>query len=396
MKYVGNHDRLLLGGLAVALVVVFAKPIQYLLDLAREVEAGLGLSLLPALIILTGVFVLHQQRKRQEEKNLARTAEAEAQQAQARAAELERLVAFGEALGRALTLESIRDVVLQQLSRLTGTDRAWVMARQEGRWQAFSHEAGQDREKLELSYMDIVEQAVPTDPAKPAAPSNVYGHMCLPMTVGGEVVGLLAVPESESTTTDSRRRVLAAAATLLGTSLRNSQLFREVKDNSLRDGLTGCYNRTHTLEVIGTELRRARRTHQPVSLIMLDIDHFKQINDRFGHLCGDAVLATVGARMREALRGSDHKCRYGGEEFLVLLPETPIEGARRVAETLRRALADRIVTWKTERLQITASFGVSVALPSEADIQALIGRADQALYQAKHAGRNCVRDSSAA
>jgi len=271
-----------------------------------------------------------------------------------------------------------------------------VMARQEGRWQAFSHEAGQDREKLELSYMDIVEQAVPTDPAKPAAPSNVYGHMCLPMTVGGEVVGLLAVPESESTTTGSRRRVLAAAATLLGASLRNSQLFREVKDNSLRDGLTGCYNRTHTLEVIGAELRRARRTHQPVSLIMLDIDHFKQINDRFGHLCGDAVLATVGARMREALRGSDHKCRYGGEEFLVLLPETPIEGARRVAETLRRALADRIVTWKNDRLQITASFGVSVALPSETDIQALIGRADQALYQAKHAGRNCVRDGSAA
>ena len=202
------------------------------------------------------------------------------------------------------------------------------------------------------------------------------------------------MPESESTTTGSRRRVLAAAATLLGTSLRNSQLFREVKDNSLRDGLTGCYNRTHTLEVIGTELRRARRTHQPVSLIMLDIDHFKQINDRYGHLCGDAVLATVGARMREALRGSDHKCRYGGEEFLVLLPETPIEGARRVAETLRRALADRIVTWKNERLQITASFGVSVALPSETDIQALIGRADQALYQAKHEGRNRVQSGT--
>ena len=189
--------------------------------------------------------------------------------------------------------------------------------------------------------------------------------------------------------------MLAAAVTLLGTSLRNSQLFREVKDNSLRDGLTGCYNRTHTLDVIGAELRRARRSHQPVSLIMLDIDHFKQINDRYGHLCGDAVLATVGARMREALRGSDHKCRYGGEEFLVLLPETPIEGGRRVAETLRRAFADRVFPWKDERLQITASFGVSVALPSETDVHALIGRADRALYQAKHAGRNCVRDGAA-
>ncbi len=398
MKYVGNHDRLLLGGLAVALVVVFAKPIQYLLDLARDVESGLGLSLVPELIILTGLtglFVLHQQRKRQEEQALVRAAEAGARQAEARTAELERLVAFGEALGRALTLDAIRDVVLQQLPRLTGTDRAWVMVRQEGRWQAFSHEAGQDREKLELSYMDVVERAVPNDPTRAALPSNIYGHMCLPMTVGGEVVGLLAVPESDSAT-DGRRRVLAAAATLLGTSLRNSQLFREVKDNSLRDGLTGCYNRTHTLEVIGTELRRARRSHQPMSLIMLDIDHFKQINDRHGHLCGDGVLATVGARMRESLRGSDLKCRYGGEEFLVLLPETPIEGARRVAETLRRAFADRAFQWKDERLQITASFGVSVTLPSETDTQALIGRADQALYQAKHAGRNCVRDSDTA
>ena len=84
----------------------------------------------------------------------------------------------------------------------------------------------------------------------------------------------------------------------------------------------------------------------------------------------------------------------GGEEFLVLLPETPIEGARRVAETLRRAFADRVVPWKDERLQITASFGVSVALASETDVQALIGRADQAMYQAKHAGRNCVHSGT--
>src|SRR5204863_10164224 len=119
---------------------------------------------------------------------------------------------------------------------------------------------------------------------------------------------------------------------------------------------------------------------------MFDIDHFKDINDRYGHLCGDAVLAAVGARMREVLRGNDLKCRYGGEEFLVLLPETPMEGARRVADTLQRALAEMAVRWNDATLNITASFGVTTALPSDVDSHGIIGRADAALYRAKAQG----------
>ena len=98
--------------------------------------------------------------------------------------------------------------------------------------------------------------------------------------------------------------------------------------------------------MIDSALRRARPSHTPVSMIMFDLDHFKDINDRHGHLCGDSVLAAVGAKMREVLRGSDMKCRYGGEEFLVLLPETPIEGAKRVADTLRRELSELAIGWK--------------------------------------------------
>ena len=143
--------------------------------------------------------------------------------------------------------------------------------------------------------------------------------------------------------------------------------------------------------MIEAELRRACRSHAPLSLIMFDIDHFKTINDQLGHLCGDAVLAAVGVRMREVLRGSDLKCRYGGEEFLVLLPETPLEGAKRVADTMRKSMAEMKVVWKDQTVTITASFGVSGALPSEVDTQALIGRADVALYRAKDQGRNCVR-----
>ena len=98
--------------------------------------------------------------------------------------------------------------------------------------------------------------------------------------------------------------------------------------------------------------------------------------------------------MRDVLRGSDLKCRYGGEEFLVLLPETPMEGAKRVADTLRRELAELPIHWKDETLSVTASFGVTMGLPSEIDVEAIVGRADQALYRAKEQGRNCVRLSA--
>jgi len=124
---------------------------------------------------------------------------------------------------------------------------------------------------------------------------------------------------------------------------------------------------------------------------MFDLDHVKQVNDRYGHLCGDAVLAAVGVKVREAGRSSDVRCRYGGEEFLLLLPETPLEGAKVVADTLRRELAGSPIMWKGEPLDITASFGVATAGLAEVDTKAFISRADAALYQAKEDGRNCVR-----
>ncbi len=391
MNLVARQDRVLLGGLAAALIVVFARPIQYLLDLARDVEQSSGLALVPALLILAVVFLFHQQGKRQEARARAAAAEADASQAQARAAELERLVTFGQGLGRALELDAIRDVVLQHLPQLAGTDEAWVLQRVGAHWQALGGTARESRREIESAHEHLADRAMIADGSRTFAAFTTEGHLCLPLTAGGHPVGVLGIPESAGPFGDSRKRVLAMAAALLGISLRNAQLFHELRETSLRDGLTGCFNRTHALDVIDTELRRARRSQMPVSLIMFDIDRFKDVNDRYGHLSGDAVLTAVGVKMREVLRGSDLKCRYGGEEFLVLLPETPLEGAKRVADTLRRELADMPVTWEGETLTITASFGVSVAMPSEIDSQALIGRADAALYRAKDQGRNCVR-----
>ena len=126
-------------------------------------------------------------------------------------------------------------------------------------------------------------------------------------------------------------------------------------------------------------------------MIMFDLDGFKPINDTHGHLAGDAVLTGVGIRMRAVLRGSDLKCRYGGEEFLILLPDTPLIGAQRVAESLRRDLEMHPVKWAHGEISISASFGVATSLPGEIDALGLVARADVAMYTARQSGRNCVR-----
>jgi diguanylate cyclase (GGDEF)-like protein len=123
---------------------------------------------------------------------------------------------------------------------------------------------------------------------------------------------------------------------------------------------------------------------------MFDLDEFKAINDTYGHLAGDAVLVAIGTRMRAVLRGSDLKCRYGGEEFLIVLPETPLGGAQRVAESLRREIESNPVMWGEKEIRVTASFGVASNLHGEIDAVAVVGRADAALYAAKDHGRNRV------
>jgi diguanylate cyclase (GGDEF)-like protein len=392
MSFIGRQDRMLLTGFAVALIVVFSRQIRWLLDIARQVEQSSGLALVPALIILVVMFMFHQQGKHQQFRTQATAAEAGAVQAEARAAELEQLVIFGEALGRSFDLDTIHDVVVQHLHRLAGSDDAWAMMQIDGRWRVLVVAARENRRELESFQEQIADRAVSIYSAGSSASSmSILGHLCVPMVAGGRAIGVLGIPDTAGPFTEGRRRVLAAAAALLGISLRNAQLFKELREHSLRDGLTGCFNHTHALEVVDAELHRARRSKRPVSLIMFDLDHFKKINDQHGHLCGDAVLAAVGVKVREAGRSSDVRCRYGGEEFLLLLPETPLEGAKVVADALRRELAESPIPWNGVRLDITASFGVATAGLAELDTKAFISRADAALYHAKEEGRNCVR-----
>jgi diguanylate cyclase (GGDEF)-like protein len=379
MRLFSRNDLVLLVGLTAALFVVFSRALARLLDVVHDVEKSSGLQLMPGLFILLAVFIFHQLRKRHEIQAEARGQAAAARQANERAAEMERLVTFGEALARALDCESIRVATAMHLPLLAPGRGVWAMTRTGDGWRPLvvvGDSSPHDRERA-------ARRALGEGESMPGA------DLCFPMIVAGQPVGVLGV-SPEPPLTDHQRSVLSTAAALLAVSLKNAELFLEVKENGARDALTGCYNRRHAIEVIDAELRRARRSQMPLSLLMFDLDHFKQINDRYGHLCGDAVLAAVGARMRAVLRGSDLKCRYGGEEFLVLLPETPLAGAQRVAETLRREIEKAVVPWNEQDIRVTASFGVTVIAPGETDPLAVVARADAALYRAKQQGRNCV------
>ncbi|MDL2356030.1 MAG: sensor domain-containing diguanylate cyclase [Pseudomonadota bacterium] len=162
------------------------------------------------------------------------------------------------------------------------------------------------------------------------------------------------------------------------------------RDESTRDALTGLYNRRYLEDTLGRELILAERHGHPVSVIMSDIDYFKAVNDHHGHLGGDEVLRVFGALMRRHARGSDIYCRYGGEEFLLVLPHMTMDDALDRAEQLRRAIAAAPVPYGTARIAVTASFGVATFPADGRTIAELIGAADRALYAAKAAGRDRV------
>jgi diguanylate cyclase (GGDEF)-like protein len=389
MKITGRQDLLPLAGLALAILVLFSPPLTRVFSYARRIEAQSGLAVLPALLVLAGTLVIHLVRRRHLAQTAREVADVRHREGQHRTEEIERLIAYGQALGRANDLEAIRVTVTQHLPAIAGTDRVWVLIREGTQWEAL---AGDTRGTSEvLRWGDLAEQLL-TGQTSDGLADRAIGF---PLMVDSAAIGVLGVRTADGGLGDDRRRAIEASAPLLALAIRHAQLAREVRDNSVRDGLTGCFTRGHAIEVIDAELRRARRSQAPVSLVTFDVDRLKDVNDRHGHLGGDAVLAVIGKRMREVLRGSDLKCRYAGEQFLVLLPETPLAGAKRVAETLRREVADRPVPWAGENLRVTASFGLAQALPGEVNVQALIGRADHALYRAKDEGGNCVRIADA-
>ncbi|MEI8308043.1 MAG: diguanylate cyclase [Chloroflexales bacterium] len=219
--------------------------------------------------------------------------------------------------------------------------------------------------------------------------------LCVLLSVAGETLGVihthLMTPDSTGVAKALQRQLAMALGEQAALGLANVRLRATLREQAIRDPLTGLMNRRYLEETLMRELRRASRDCYPVGVIMLDVDHFKRINDTYGHDAGDSVLRALGVLLGGMVRAEDVACRYGGEEFVLILPAAPIAVVADRAEAIRNAISSLEIAHDNLALPpITASLGASVVANPQASISDALAQADAALYAAKRAGRNRV------
>ena len=225
----------------------------------------------------------------------------------------------------------------------------------------------------------------------------LWAELVVPLVHNGKLVGVLVLgkPETGPRYPSEEIELLELFGHQAATSFENVRLF----ESATYEGLTGLLRREAILDLLAHEVDRARRYRRPLTIGFADLDHFKSVNDRFGHLAGDALLKRVAEELRCGLRSTDAIGRYGGEEFLVVFPETDLAGASEVAEKLRRRVETLQVPMEDgQKVQVQVSIGLSRLDPEVKNpkaVQALINAADQALYRAKARGRNRVEKAEA-
>jgi diguanylate cyclase (GGDEF)-like protein len=217
-------------------------------------------------------------------------------------------------------------------------------------------------------------------------------YVCLPLAALGETLGILHISANGSDEfTVARLAMIQQAGEYAALRLANLRLREKLHDQSIRDPLTGLYNRRFLEATLEQELHRSGRHHTGLGVIMADIDKFKLFNDSFGHTAGDIVLKEVAALLRRSVRTEDIVCRYGGEEFLVVLPDTSLESVSERAEQLRDAIVKLDLQHAGHALgKVTASFGISFSQDGVLTPEILLRYADEALYESKRRGCNCV------
>jgi diguanylate cyclase (GGDEF)-like protein len=314
----------------------------------------------------------------------------------------ETLQRYGETLAATHDLKALVESVLDtgvQATRARG-----------GRLMLYDAERGEAVEQHRIGTARALRSELPTVVAagddlegealathEPRVTQTPRPMLSVPILREHHLLGLVtAVDPEDGAFSDDDVEALSALAIQAGVAIENARLHRVVERQAVTDALTGLANRRQFYEVLGREYERAQRFGQPVSLILLDIDDFKLINDSRGHLAGDAVLHSVAATLAEVIREIDLAARYGGEEFAVLLPQTGPEGAANLAERLRSEIAARSIRFGTDEITgVTASFGVAAGPVNEQTQIDLIASADAALYQAKREGKNHVTVSGA-
>ena len=229
--------------------------------------------------------------------------------------------------------------------------------------------------------------------------SASFPTLCVPLTAHSETLGLLYIENGSGevafgnadASNESKQQFAIAMAGHIALALSNLRLSEKLRHQSIRDPLTGLFNRRYMEESLERELRRAVRNNELVALLMIDIDHFKQFNDTFGHQAGDTLLREFGTFLRQRTRGQDVACRFGGEEFVIILTASSLDGANHRAEVLREELKQLVVQHVGQVLgALSISIGVSAFPNHGSSTEELLHAADRALYRAKSEGRDRV------
>lgn len=334
-----------------------------------------------------------------------------------RAEQVQALRSAGLALASDLRLESTLRTLTEIAQGLTDARYAALLVLDEDDQPADFHTAGLSEEERQRIGEPprghgllgaLLREAAPIRVADIACDPRATGFpphhppmktfMGVPIMARGKMIGGLYLTEkagAQQFTLEDENLVVGLAADA-AIAIENARLFEQVQRQAITDGLTGLYNRRQFFDLAGREFERTQRYARPLSAIMLDIDHFKKVNDTHGHAVGDQMLQELAARFRANLRDIDVLARYGGEEFAVLLPESELPAARQAAERLRQAVAETPFETAAGPLAITISLGVAALTEDCPTLAALLDGADAAMYAAKDAGRNgvCVHSSS--
>src|SRR6266567_4716792 len=315
------------------------------------------------------------------------------------------LLALASAVNSSLSLEEVLNVALTHVGRLMGSVAGAMYLVRPGKAELYRESSYNltarargsvrklDEEPLRSALAAMRPLVVKLD-ERSAPGLEQGGHpqhvLVVPIQRSGQLMGAMELYlNAWRELTEDQSDLLIGVASQAAIAIRHAQLFQAQEENALTDELTKLPNRRALAQQFLKEMQRARRHHKPIAFLMVDLDHFKQVNDTYGHLQGDAVLAELASIISTGARESDVCARYGGEEFALVLHETNDAGARILAERIRAKVAAHTFPGG---LKLTISIGVA-ATAEAALFTSLIERADQALYAAKMGGRNQVRVS---
>ena len=332
------------------------------------------------------------------------------EEAQRRIDELSVLYKVGQSMSSVLNLDELLSKVLQILSETFHYSKSTIsLLEEEGKVAVCRAVFGFGEQNLGIRFrvgvdgitgwvastgLPLIVPDVSQESRYVAFAENIGSEIALPLKVRDQVIGVMNVEEERlNAFGEDDLRLLSTLAAQIAVAIENARLYEEKEKQAITDEKTGLFNYRHFQKALRDELRRANRYNHTLSLLMLDVDHFKHYNDRWGHPRGDEVLALLAQIMRENIRDVDVPVRYGGEEFMVVLPETGKTEAAGMGERIRKAVREHDFIYGEEQPEgrLTVSIGVATFPEDAQEAEAIVDRVDQAMYRAKSKGRDNVQ-----